>query len=61
MTTVRTIALIILAIYLILTTGVNLVGYASGSSANFVLGLGAIVSGVLFLVSCGHCSHCDKE
>lgn len=56
---VKAISLILLAVYLILTGGISIFDATPAPAVRYGLDLTAIVSGILLLISTGHC--CRKE
>lgn len=57
MCAVKVIGMILLAVYLILTGGITIFEAAPGLAIRHGLDLIAIASGVLILISVGHCVH----
>ena len=53
--------LILLAVYLVFSGLADFLGFNLGSMASFLLGLTAVGSGVLMLLSVKECMHCSEE
>ena len=56
---VKIISIILLAVYVFFTSAFNLFGFMAPSVINCFLGLAAVASGVLMLLSCREFHHSD--
>lgn len=61
MSTIKIVSLILLAVYLIFSGLADLMGFHLHWIAAFILGLTAVVSGALILISINEYCHCSDE